>query len=363
VSEPTFQALEAFGFEPARLRATRVTGGHIHASFRIELAADDSGDRDPRLPVLLQRLHLGVFPDPHLLMENMVRVTEHLNRSVTGRGLDPARHALEVLPAPSGESYLRVGDQCWRMLRWIPGTESLFAPDSEHRAFRAARAFGELLCDLDSLDPSRVGEPIPHFHDTPRRCRALDDAVRADPLGRVADAAAVIERLERHRDVASRLFDLERSGDARRRVVHNDAKLPNVLFDEETGEAQCIVDLDTVMPGQALFDFGDLARSMSSRSPEDAPDPEAVEIDRPIVEAMVAGYLESAGPVLSAAERAHLHDAALVLTYQQAVRFLTDHLLGDHYFRIPRPGQNLHRARVQLALLEALLEVPELFRG
>ncbi len=193
---------------------------------------------------------------------------------------------------------------------------------------------------------------LPGFHDTPARLDALEAAAREDRAGRLAEVKAELEGILDRRALGSALS----RDDLPIRLVHNDAKLDNVLFDTATGEALCVVDLDTVMPGVVGHDFGDMVRSMSTRAPEDAAPGDLVEVDLSLFAAMTRGYLGVMGPHLSRVETQSLVPAGMVSTLEVAARFLTDHLQGDVYFRIDRPGQNLDRTRTQLALLESLID-------
>jgi Ser/Thr protein kinase RdoA (MazF antagonist) len=197
-------------------------------------------------------------------------------------------------------------------------------------------------------------ETIPHFHDTPARLATLERAVMADSTGRVGDAGPEIEAILDRRPLARALEDRVAGGELALRPTHNDAKIANVLFDATTGQPLCVVDLDTVMPGLAPHDFGDMVRSMVSDAAEDERDPTRVEVRVPVFEALARGFTAAAGAALSPLERSQLPTGALVITLEQAARFLADHLEGDRYYRISRPGHNLDRARTQLRLLESL---------
>ena len=245
------------------------------------------------------------------------------------------------------------------MYELIENVATEVSASSTDQVFRAAQAFGRFQGMLADLPPPHLFETIPRFHDTLSRFDALDRVLSAEPAGagaaaRRKQAQAEIQSAAAHRGLAGRLIEAAARG-LPQRIVHNDCKISNVLFDRQSGEALCVVDLDTAMPGLAAFDFGDMARSMAHRADEDARDPEGVEVDLELFSALVSGYLGGAR-FLTAGERQSLVDGALVLTLEQAVRFLTDHLQGDIYFRVERPGQNLDRCRVQFALLESLVD-------
>ena len=309
-------------------------GGHINDSWR--LAAPD-GRR-----FLLQRLNGRVFPEPRRVMENVVRVTRHLGGP------------LRLVPTEAGTDWHDEGGATWRLFHFIERSTAFPVAADPARAYAAAHAFGDFQRRLATLPGPPLHETIPGFHDTPARVVALERAASVDRAGRRAGVAPELAALlspERRR-LGRALEDARVSGVCRERIVHNDAKIANVLFDESGSAAVCVVDLDTAMPGIALHDYGDLARSTASASGEDAP-PEEVSVRLEYLDALTAGFLEGTGG-LSAAERALLPVAARVITYEQAVRFLADHLDGDRYFRIERPGQNLERCRTQIALLEGL---------
>ena len=221
-------------------------------------------------------------------------------------------------------------------------------------AAAAARAFGEFQWRLSDYDGPPLHVTIPGFHDTPQRVEALRRAAAADPLERAGGAAREIAFAEEQRALAHPFAAAQERGELPLRIAHHNAKIANVLFDETNGEVVCVVDLDTVMPGSSLYDFGDLVRSMVSEAPEDEPDPHRVAADPARFGAIVRGYLDGVNGLLSEAEHLLLPMAPLTMVYEQGVRFLTDHLEGDVYYRIDRPAQNLDRARAQFALLASL---------
>lgn len=328
-------------------------GGHINDSFRVDARAGNTGRA-----YLLQALNRSVFPHPDLVMNNVSRVTRHLASRLEAAGVaDRERRALSLLPTRRGGEWLTEADgTCWRMFRFITGTVVLDRARDPQDARVAARAFGEFLRLLSDYDGPPLHETLPGFHDTAARFDRLEGAVRGDPCGRTAGAGAEIEAVMAQRSLADLLPPLLASGEVPRRVVHSDAKISNVLLDERTGEALCVIDLDTVMPGSALWDFGDMIRSMASGAAEDEEDLARACVQLPMFAALVRGYLEAVGPLLVPRERALLGFAGRLITLEQAVRFLTDHLEGDRYYRIARPGHNLIRCRTQLALLHSLVE-------
>ena len=375
-----------FGGEPTV--ALELRSGHINDSYVIT-------SRDGRRG-LLQRINERVFADPRRLMENVERITRHLAETL---GPGSRRRRLTLIPADTGRSWIEIrsgrkqsasagsgrkqsasagsgrkqsasagsgresdgngADGWWRMYELIEDVTTGVTASSTDQVFRAAQAFGHFQGMLADLPPPPLFETIPRFHDTVGRFEALDRALDAKPAGaratvRRKQAQAEVRTAAAHRGLANRLIEAAARG-LPRRTVHNDCKISNVLFDRQNGEALCVVDLDTAMPGLAAFDFGDMARSMAHRTDEDARDPEEVEVDLELFGALASGYLDGAR-FLTPEERHSLVDGALVLTLEQAVRFLTDYLEGNVYFRVERPEQNLERSRVQFALLESLLD-------
>jgi len=331
----------ATGSEVVAIEPFAGGGGHINESHVVTCR----GSRDRPVRFFLQCLNRDVFPDPRRLMENVARVTAHLGGP------------LRLVPTREGTAFCEDdGGGVWRLYGFIEHAVTRVEPTGPADAERAGRAFGAFQRALADLPGPRLHETIPHFHDTPRRVDALERAAECDPAQRVAGARREIAQVRARRDVAPILVQAATRGAVPERIVHNDAKLANVLFDAASGEALCVVDLDTVMPGLALFDFGDLVRSMAVRTAEDERDVGRVRLEPELFEGVARGYLAALGDFLTRAERELLVPAAQVIVFEQAVRFLIDHLEGDRYYRVARPGHNLDRCRTQLALLGALLE-------
>ena len=306
--------------------------------------------------VLLQRINRHVFRRPGDVMENMVRVTRHVEARLEREGVaDLARRVLRLVPARDGApQVVDAHGETWRLVPWIGGTRCAQRAATADEARATALAFGRFLRQLQDLPGPRLHATIPDFHDTPVRLAAFERTLAEDRASRRDGCRPEIEAVLDRRALADALALPARDRLLPERPVHNDAKIANVLFDSGSGEALCVVDLDTVMPGLSAHDFGDLARTTLSDSDEDERDLTRVAVRRPFFAALARGFLDGAGDALSAAERAHLAIGALVITYEQALRFLADHLDGDRYYRIARPGHNLERARAQLALVGSL---------
>jgi len=326
--------------------------GHIHDTWVGTWRTPDGTRR-----VVHQQVNTHVFRDPAALMQNWLRVTEHVRAALSRAGVpDLERRCLRAVLARDGAPlHTDESGTVWRAFAFIEGTRSADVPEGPAQAEEAARAFGAFAAQLADLDPATVAEPIPHFHDFAHRVAALEAALAADAHGRARGSADAVERARRLAAEVERALASEGAGSLPRRVVHNDCKLNNVLFDEQSGEALCVIDLDTVMPGSVLADFGDLARTAACPAPEDEPDLARVRVDARLYEALVRGYLAGAGALLAPVEIALLPLAGPLIALETGIRFLTDHLSGDAYFRIHRPGHNLDRARVQLRLTEQLL--------
>ena len=344
------RVLARFAFPGPVTEIAPIPGGHINASFRVETAGGDG--------FLVQRLNPAVFPDASAVMHNVTHLTRHIGKKLDAAGVaDRRRRALTLVPTRSGHSWHRAPDgACWRAFEFIRGTRTVLRADTPEAAEGAARAFGAFLGQVADYAGPPLSVTIPGFHDTRARLAALDAAAAADPAGRAAAASEEIRYARAERALGDLLPPRQAAGEVPVRIAHNDAKIANVLFDEVTGDALCVVDLDTVMPGSMLHDFGDLVRSTVCPADEDEADLARVAADPARFAALARGYLGAAGGLLAPAERELLVTAGRLITLEQAIRFLTDHLEGDRYYPADRDGHNLQRARVQLRLYQSLTE-------
>ena len=326
--------------------------GHINDTFAVML--DQAG-----APVryLLQRINPRVFTNVPALMDNIQRVTSHAARrsAEAGADADASRRALTLVPARDGLPYHRDADGgWWRCYLFIERARTHDIVDHPRQAAAAACAFGEFQRMLVDLPGKRLHETIPFFHHTRQRFETLQRTLAADSHNRAAPAHAEIAFALEHEPLADVLLDLQARGEIPERVTHNDTKFNNVMLDDATQAGICVIDLDTVMPGVALNDFGDMVRSATNSAAEDERNLGRVEARLPIFEALVEGYLSAARPFLNDAELAHLTVSGQVITFEIGVRFLTDYLAGDTYFKIKRPNHNLERAANQFALVRSL---------
>jgi hypothetical protein len=339
-----------FGYEGELIHAGPHGSGHIHDTFLVRFAR---GPTDGA--AILQRINERVFSDPDRLMDNIERVTTHQAARLAGAP-DAGRRALTLIPTRHGAAYGRdANGAAWRAYRWIARTRSFDVLASAGQARSAALAFARFQRQVADLPPPRLHETLPDFHHTPRRFAACAAAVERDPHNRAAAAGPAIAFALAQEPLAGAIHRDWQEGLLVERITHNDTKLNNVLFDEASGEPLCVVDLDTVMPGLPLWDFGDLARS-TLLPEEDERDLGKIAASPEIFGALAGGYAAGLGDRLLAAERERLVLASEVLTLECGLRFLTDHLQGDVYFKIQRPGQNLDRANAHFALLRSLGE-------
>lgn len=327
--------------------AERYGSGHIHDTY---LAAFEENGRTER--IILQRINTGIFRNPVAVMRNIERVTAHLRSKLNGVA-NRDRRVLQLVPVRDGNVlHVDAEGQYWRAYRFITGARTYDAVSSSRQAFEAAKAFGVFQAQLVDLPAPRLEESIPDFHNTTMRFAALERAAAADAVRRGEEAQSEIGFAESRRGLAEALAD----AGLPERVTHNDTKLNNVMLDDATGEGICVIDLDTVMPGLSAHDFGDMVRTMTCPAAEDEKDLSEVTMDFALFDAVLRGYVEGAGSFLTEAERESLIKGAKVIVFEQGIRFLSDYLAGDTYYKVSRPEQNLDRCRTQFRLLESIEE-------
>ena len=342
------EVLQAFDFGAPVVGAVRFGQGHINDTFVVHTQPVDACCRR----FILQRMSPAAFKRPDQLMENIIGVTDYLGREIEKNGGDRSREALEVLRTRNGKPYYTdEAGGAWRVYPFIERTICCQSAETPELFAASGRAFGRFQRLLQGYPAETLHETIPHFHDTEDRLAKLKAAVAADKLGRAKDCQREIAFvLEREADCSVALRAL-RDGELPLRVTHNDTKLNNVLMDEKSGEGVCIIDLDTVMPGLAINDFGDSIRFGANHSAEDETDLGKVNLDVELFSVYTAAFLEGAGGSLTAKEIEYLPWGAKLMTLECGIRFLTDYLEGDVYFHISRPGQNLDRCRTQFKLV------------
>ena len=299
---------------------------------------------------ILQRINSRIFTNPVSLMENIERVTSHLAAQVEGDA-ESERRVLRLIPTQDEQPcHVDAEGNYWRAYRFIEGARTYDAVETVGQAFQAACAFGQFQRQLANLPMPRLHDTIPDFHHTPKRFAALERAIVADVAGRAMLAKPEIAFAYARQPIAGVLLDAHLP----ERVTHNDTKFNNVMLDDTTGEAICVIDLDTVMPGLALYDFGDMVRTTTSPAQEDERDLSRVSMQFPMFEALVRGYLTSAGSFLTNEEMQLLAFSGKLITFEQGIRSLTDYLAGDTYYKVSREGHNLDRCRTQFKLVESI---------
>lgn len=331
-------------------RAEPYGTGHINDTYAVYF--EDA----PRERYIFQRINHRIFPDVPRLMDNIARVTAHIRRKLERvPGSDLERGTLTVIPLKSGASFLQTGTgDCWRAYIFIEGATTHDVLKDKRQAYEAARTFGAFQGMLADLPAPPLHETIPHFHNTARRMSALKEAVKKDAAGRGRSAADEIRFALEREAKASIVVDMLAKGALPARVTHNDTKINNVMIDDATGRGVCAIDLDTVMAGSALYDFGDMVRTAAATSAEDETDLSKAGVSMELFGELVRGYLESAGGFLCGAELERLAFSARLITFTIGIRFLTDFLAGDVYFKVRRPNHNLDRARVQFRMVETM---------
>ena len=342
------EALAAFDFGAPVVGALRYGQGHINDTFVVHTQPEDRCCRR----FILQRMSAAAFKHPDELMENITGVTEYLGREIEKHGGDRDREAMRVLRPRNGESFFTDSlGGAWRVYPFVERTVCYQSAESAELFAASGRAFGRFQQLLGGYPAETLHETIPNFHNTEDRLVKFKAALAADPLGRAKDCGPEIDFVLKREADCSVALDAMRAGKLPLRVTHNDTKLNNVLMDEETHEGVCIIDLDTVMPGLVIYDFGDSIRFGANHSAEDETDLSKVNLDVDLFAAYTAAFLEGAGGSLTNEEIAYLPWGAKLMTLECGIRFLTDYIDGDHYFHISRDGQNLDRCRTQFKLV------------
>jgi hypothetical protein len=325
--------------------------GHINDTLRVII---NQGGAE--VHYIFQRINEKIFKCPPALMENIERVTDHILKKIEAEGdNETTRHTLYLIKAIDGKSYVRDDNgKYWRAYIFIEKAQTYDVIETDKQAYEAARAFGLFQKDLADLTGGRLHETIPDFHNTPQRLANLEKAIAADVCGRVKDVQKEIDFVLSRRNDVSKLIDLQAAGKIPERITHNDTKLNNVMIDDVTGSGVCVIDLDTVMPGLVHYDFGDMVRTSTSPAAEDEKDLSKVTMQFHMFEALLRGYLSTAGDFLNQVEREMLPFSGKLITLEIGIRFLTDYLEGDVYFKTHREGHNLDRCRTQFKLVESI---------
>ena len=337
-----------FGITDPIVSAEPFGSGHINDTIHVVTAG--SGKEHS---YVLQRLNTNVFPDPDILMNNAVQVTQYLAKIVEEKGGDVSRETVHFYPADNGKYYYTdENGKVWRLEDLISHTHSFDLCTSAEMFEQTGVAFGSFLSDLSSFPADRLGEVIKNFHNTRVRFETFTKEVKADKAGRLDSCRKEVEFALARKELAEVLVKELEEEKIPLRVTHNDTKINNILMDETTNQPVCIIDLDTIMPGAAAYDFGDSIRFGASNAEEDERDLSKVFMRMDLFEAFTRGYMRAVGKKLSLAEARSLAEGSIVITFETGIRFLGDYLNGDVYFKVARPQHNLDRARTQLKLVE-----------
>ena len=331
---------------PVSYRECRV--GHINSTYFV--TAEDGSE------YVLQQINTAVFRDPSALMDNVFAVTDHIRAKLAAENGDTKRGTLHFRPLKTGEKYFSDGERAWRIYDFVGNALSLQAVEKPSQFTDVGKAFGHFQMQLSDFDASRLYETIPDFHDTRKRYGTFLRSLQSNPSGRVSSAENEIGFVKARKDVCSYIVDRIADGRLPLRVTHNDTKLNNVLMDEKTMKPLCVIDLDTIMPGSVLFDFGDAIRFGASTAAEDETDLSKVSMSLELFDAFACGFIGGLEGSLTENEVLALPMGALVITLETGMRFLTDYIDGDVYFRTSYPGHNLDRARNQFRLVADMEE-------
>ena len=337
-----------FRFDGELLDVSPFGSGLINDTYRARFRSVDGSMRQ----YILQRINHHIFKYPDQVMHNIELVTTFIRQKLTAAGQVYARHTIHfVTTTEENYFYKSPSGNFWRAYHYIDGARTYQKAANPAMYYQAANAFGRFLSLLNDFPIEQLYVTIPNFHNTPWRYETFLKAVASDPENRASMVQNEIEFVTCRADEMDRLVKLVNAGQIPERVTHNDTKIENVMISDATGEGLCLIDLDTVMPGLSAFDFGDSVRYSANTSTEDEPDLSKVAFDLAVFEQLAHGFLDATRHILTPAEINHLAFGAKLITLEQGIRFLTDHLLGDTYYKIQRNNQNLVRCRTQFKLV------------
>jgi hypothetical protein len=333
------------------LKADLSGSGHIHDTYVVETLETDHDN------FILQKLNNTVFRNIPELQENIERVTRHLQEKISKiPDSDPKRETLTLVKAKNGKTWITDRDgNYWRMYIFIPDQHSYDIVDTPGKAYEGGKAIGRFQAMLSDLPGPPLHETIPYFHDIEKRLGSFYRILSADPVSRAVSVKDLVDFVNRRAQVMQTILKLGKEGKIPVRITHNDTKFNNILFDKND-KALCVIDLDTVMPGYIHYDFGDAIRTAANVAREDEEDLTRVRMDLTLFEAHASGYLSETRNTLNDVEKEYLAFAPLLITFIMGLRFLTDFIDGDHYFRIHHENHNLQRAMAQFKLVESMEE-------
>lgn len=345
-NEQLMAILKQFAIDEDMVSAVPFGNGHINDTLKV---TNSKGE----IKYILQRINHHIFTNVDMLQNNIFTVTSHIREKLVARGeQDVDRKVLTFIPAKDGKLYHFDGDSYWRVCLFIPRSKS-FEEVTPQLSYEAGKAFGDFQTMLSDLPADALGETIPNFHNMEFRLKQFRDAVEANAAGRLEEVKDLVGEIEKRAKDMCIQEELYREGKLKKRTNHCDTKVNNIMFDEE-GKVLCVIDLDTVMPGFVLSDIGDFIRTGANTGAEDDENLDKVEVNLEIFEAYTRGYMETAKAFLTPQEIKLLPYGGRLLTYMQTVRFLTDYINGDTYYKIHSPKHNLIRTKAQFKLLLSL---------
>lgn len=342
-----YEVAKQFCFKGEVESITPYGEGHINDTFLVQM-------KDSEENYILQKLNTRIFKNFHSLMQNIQKVTQTLRQIIENEGGDCARECMTLVPTLDGNFYYLDGVNCWRAYIFVSNTVVYQVIDSPAVFENTGEAFGKFIARLDSFDANSLVEVIPNFHNTVDKYNKFLDAIEQNKSGRKDNALEEINFVKERKEKLSAIVDALNDGRIPLRVTHNDTKINNVLIDKASGRAICIIDLDTIMPGSLLYDFGDSIRSGCNTALEDEKDLSIVDFDINLYEAYCKGFLKGIGDKITDEELKMLHIGAIIITLECGIRFLTDYLDGDVYFKTEYPDHNLVRCHTQFKLVDLM---------
>lgn len=350
--EELLNILDQFTLAEKVVSAEPFGNGHINDTLKV---TNEKGE----IKYVLQRINHLIFTNVDMLQNNINTVTTHIRKKLEAKGeSDIDRKVLTFLPTKEGKPYYFDGDSYWRVCLFIPNSKS-YEEVTPELSYEAGKAFGDFQSMLSDLPEGSLGETIPNFHNMEFRLQQFHDAVKANAAGRLEEVKDLIEEVEKRADAMCIQERLYREGKLQKRTNHCDTKVNNMMFDADTDKVLCVIDLDTVMPGFVLSDIGDFIRTGANTGAEDDENLDNVNVNMDIFKAYTRGYMETAKAFLSPLEISLLPYGGRLLTYMQTVRFLTDYINGDTYYKIHSPKHNMIRTKAQFKLLQSLEEHAE----
>lgn len=343
--------VNSFAIEGKALEVTPLGNGLINTTYKVTT--------DQPISYVLQHVNTAIFPDPDMLMHNIVAVTDHIRAKLKADGVsDVNRRCLKFVPALNGNYYVLHNGECWRIMEFISDSQSRsgVSPESARIVGETFGNFQAMLADL----PTQLGETIKDFHNMEFRLKQIRESVAADAAGRVSEVKWLLDKIEANADEMCKAERLYREGKLPKRICHCDTKVDNILFDRD-GNVLCVIDLDTVMPNFVFSDIGDFLRTAANTAAEDEPDTDKISFNMDIFRPFAEGYIKAAKSFLTPVEIENIPFAACLFPFMQCVRFLTDYLNGDHYYHINYPEHNLVRSKAQMRMFESAKEhLPEM---